>query len=76
MFFEFFQLAKHWKNKLKVGFETGSNLSLGTCLTKVKRLSRKRCCDTTPDRCQEGSRLTKGVFLEFGLDFFLSNAKS
>ena len=23
-----------------------------------KRLSRKRCCDTTPDRCQEGSRLT------------------
>ena len=38
--------------------ETGSNLSLGTRLTRVKRLSRKRCCDTTPDRCQEGSRLT------------------
>ena len=27
-------------------------------MTRVKRLSRKRCCDTTPDRCQEGSRLT------------------
>ena len=38
--------------------ETGSNLSLGTRLTGVKRLSYKRCCDTTPDRCQEGSRLT------------------
>ena len=38
--------------------ETGSNLSLGTRLTRVKRLSRKRCCDTTPDRCQKGSRLT------------------
>ena len=38
--------------------ETGSNLSLGTRLTRVKRLSHKRCCDTTPDRCQEGSRLT------------------
>ena len=27
-------------------------------LTRVKRLSCKRCCDTTSDRCQEGSRLT------------------
>ena len=25
---------------------------------EAKRLSRKRCCDTTPDRCQEGSRPT------------------
>ena len=32
--------------------ETGSNLSLGTRLTVLsKRLGRKRCCDTTPDRC-------------------------
>ena len=46
------------ENTLKVWFETGSDLCLGTCLTRVKRLSRKRCCDTTPDRCQEGSRLT------------------
>ena len=39
--------------------ETGSNLSLGTRLTVLsKRLGRKRCCDTTPDRCQECSRLT------------------
>ena len=39
--------------------ETGSDLSLGERLTRLsKRLSRKRCCDTTPDRCQEGSRLT------------------
>ena len=37
-------------------FEKGSNLSLGTRLTRVNRLSRKRCCDTRPDRCQEGSR--------------------
>ena len=56
------------KSKLKTGFETRSNLSLGTRLTRVKRLSRKRCCDTTPDRCQEGSRLTillrpSGIFL-------------
>eukprot|EP00493_Phyllostaurus_siculus_P012089 UN12265 len=34
------------------------NLSLCTRLTRVKRLSHKRCCDTKPDRCQEGSRLT------------------
>ena len=38
--------------------ETSSNLRLGTRLTRVKRQSRKRCCDTTPDRCQEGSRFT------------------
>ena len=39
--------------------ETCSNLSLGTRLTVLsKRLRRKRCCDATPDRCQEGSRLT------------------
>ena len=38
--------------------ETCSNLSLYTRLTRVKRLSRKRCCDTTPGRCQEGSRFT------------------
>ena len=36
--------------------ETGSNLSLGTRLTVLsKRLGRKRCCDTTPDRCLEKS---------------------
>ena len=39
--------------------ETGSNLSLGTRLTVLsKRLGRKRCCDTTPDRCLEMCRLT------------------
>ena len=39
--------------------ETGSNLSLGTRLTVLsKRLGRKRCCDTTPDRCLECNRLT------------------
>ena len=38
--------------------ETASNLSFGARLTRVKRLSRKHCCDTTPDRYQEGSRLT------------------
>ena len=31
--------------------ETDSSLSLDTRLTRVKRLSRKRCCDTTLDRC-------------------------
>ena len=39
--------------------ETGPNLSLGTRLTVLsKRLGRKRCCDTTPDRCLECNRLT------------------
>ena len=39
--------------------ETCSNLSLGTRLTVLsKRLGRKRCCDTTPDRCLECNRLT------------------
>ena len=39
--------------------ETGLDLSLGERLTRLsKRLSRKRCCDTTPDRCLECSRLT------------------
>ena len=39
--------------------ETGSKLSLGTRLTVLsKRLGRKRCCDTTPDRCLECNRLT------------------
>ena len=43
--------------------ETGSDLSLGERLTMLpKLLSRKRCCDTTPDRCQEGSRL---IILQF-----------
>ena len=37
--------------------ETGSDLSLDERLTRLlKRLSRKRCCDTTPDRFQEGNR--------------------
>ena len=36
-----------------------SDLSLDERLMKMsKRLSRNRCCDTKPDRCQEGSRLT------------------
>ena len=30
--------------------EPGSNLGLGTRWMRVKRLSRKRCCDTTPGR--------------------------
>ena len=47
-------IEKQAKNKN----ETGSNLSLGTRLTRVKRINHKRCCDTTPDRCQEGNRLT------------------
>ena len=35
-----------------------SNLSVGTRLMVLsKRLGRKRCCDTTPDRCLE-CRLT------------------
>ena len=39
--------------------ETVSNLSLGTRLTVLsKRLGRKCCCDTTPDRCLEVCRLT------------------
>ena len=39
--------------------ETGSNLSLGTRLTVLsKRLGRKRCCDTTPDRCLRVCRLS------------------
>ena len=43
----------------KNGNETGSNLSLGTRLTVLsKRLGRKCCCDTTPDRCLEVCRLT------------------
>ena len=49
------KIEKQTKNRN----ETGSDLSLGERLTRLsKRLSRKRCCDTTPDRCQEGSRLT------------------
>ena len=39
--------------------EMGADLSLGTRLTVLsKRLGRKRCCDTTPDRCLECNRLT------------------
>ena len=35
------------------------NLSLGTRLTILsKPLRRKRCCDTTPDRCLEVCHLT------------------
>ena len=50
-----FQKPKSTKNRN----ETRSDLSLGQRLTRLsKRLSRKRCCDTTPDRCEEGSRLT------------------
>ena len=65
---------KEKKNKLRIGMkhiqtsiqkqtknrnETGSNLSLGTRLTVLsKRLGRKRCCDTTPDRCLKCNRLT------------------
>ena len=36
--------------------ETCSKLSLGIRLRKVKRIRRKRCCDTTPDRCLVVSR--------------------
>ena len=49
-----FSMEKQAKNRS----ETSSNLSLGTRLMRVKRLSRKRCCDTTPDRCQEGTVLS------------------
>ena len=49
-----FSMEKQAKNR----DETSSNLSLGTRLTKVKGLSRKSCCNTTPGRCQEGCRLT------------------
>ena len=35
--------------------KTGSDLSLGTRLTVLsKRLGRKRCCDSTPDRSHGG----------------------
>ena len=44
------------EKKAKNRNETDSNLSLGTRLTRVKRLSRERSYDTTPDRCQEDSR--------------------
>ena len=48
-------LQKQTKNRN----EKGSDLSLGTRLTVLsKRLGRKRCCDTTPDRCLECNRLT------------------
>ena len=48
-----------FKNKLKIGMKQVQNLSLGTRLTVLsKRLGRKRCCDTTPDRCLECNRLT------------------
>ena len=61
------------KNKLKTGFETDSNLSLGTRLTRVKRLSRKRCCDTTPDRCQEGTVVCRiDLFFDSKFWFFLN----
>ena len=54
LFFQILQL----KNKLQNRIQTGSDLSLGERLTRLsKRLSRKRCCDTTPDRCLECSRL-------------------
>ena len=47
-------IERETKNRNK----TVSDLSLGERLTRLsKRLSRKRCCDTTPDRCQECSRL-------------------
>ena len=50
-----FSLEKQTKNRN----ETGSNLSLGERLTRLsKRLSRNRCCDTTPDRSLECCRLT------------------
>ena len=50
-----FLIEKRTKNRNG----TGLDLSLGERLTWLsKRLSRNRCCDTTPDRCQEGSRLT------------------
>ena len=38
-----------------------------------KRLSCKGGCDTTPSRCQEGSRLTKGCFLNLVPTFPLVN---
>ena len=45
--------------------ETGSNLSLGKRLTVLsKPLGRKRCCDTTPDRCLEYNRLTMTAHCE------------
>ena len=48
-------IEKQTKNRNEIG----PNLSLGERLTRLsKRLSRKRCCDTTPDRCLECIRLT------------------
>ena len=42
--------------------ETGSNLRLDTVTFdddfKTSTVGRKRCCDTTPDRCLECNRLT------------------
>ena len=51
--------SNHLEKQTKNRNETGSDLSLDERLTRLsKRLSRKRCCDTTPDRYQKGSRLT------------------
>ena len=43
---------------LFLAFFSLESLTVGTWLTRVKRLSREHYCDTKPDRCQGGSRLT------------------
>ena len=56
----FWSILRFWIQKqTKNRNETGSNLSLDTRVTVLaKRLGRKRCRDTTPDRCLECCRLT------------------
>ena len=59
-----------YKKQTKNRNETGSDLSLGERLTRLsKRLSRKRCCDTTPDHCHECSCLTISPFTSPWNDF-------
>ena len=53
------QISFFFQKQTKDGNETSSNLSLGTRLTMLsKRLGRKCCCDTTPERCLKCCRVT------------------
>ena len=52
----FKRIQKETKNRN----ETGSHLSLGTCFMVLsKRLGRKCCCGTTPDRCLDCKKILR-----------------